>query len=86
MSTDDKIIKNKVGLLKLAEMRQDLNGYVAAEVLVVGAVDDTHPPGTDLFDDAIVAECTANERVLRQGFLRHSKTLLPSPVLMLGHP
>jgi hypothetical protein len=26
----------------------------------MGAIDDTHPTGADLFQDAVVAECLAN--------------------------
>ena len=40
--------------------RQNLQGHVAVELLVVGAIHHTHPAFTDFPNDAVVAECEAN--------------------------
>src|SRR5262245_52588253 len=43
---------------------QELEGNTAWQPLVVGLVDDAHPPGTKLSDDAIVRNSVANHRDL----------------------
>ena len=40
---------------------KDFNSYVALELLIVGAVNDTHAACTNLLDDAIVAQRVADE-------------------------
>lgn len=40
--------------------RQDFDGHLAAELGVAGAVDLTHPTGTDFRLNAIVTQCLAN--------------------------
>jgi hypothetical protein len=44
---------------------ENLNGDFPVEVLVLGAIHFTHATGTDLFEDAVVAECLADEGILR---------------------
>src|SRR5712691_10575847 len=39
---------------------KNLNGHIAIQLLITGAVNHTHPSGGYLFQDAVVAECLAN--------------------------
>ena len=41
------------------------DGYVSVQVLIPGAVDNAHPPGTDLLDDAVVGERLADHGITR---------------------
>jgi hypothetical protein len=50
----------------------------------MGAIDHTHTARADLFDDAVVSEHTADQRILIHGIVRHGKTRLLSLVLMLA--
>ncbi len=44
-----------------------LDGDIAAQVLIVGAIDLAHPARADLLQDAVVADCLANHgKVPRQ--------------------
>jgi len=51
-----------IGVLSQSLM-EHLDCHVPVEPLVVGAVDHPHPAGTDLFDDAVVAECGADQSI-----------------------
>ncbi|HTS55081.1 MAG TPA: hypothetical protein VMH26_17555, partial [Burkholderiales bacterium] len=37
-------------------MRQELDGDIATQLLILGPIDDTHAARADLFNQAIVAE------------------------------
>src|ERR1700751_753772 len=41
---------------------QHFQRHIALQLLVAGSIDHTHSTGSDLFHDAVVAECLANHR------------------------
>jgi hypothetical protein len=48
------------GIVVESTRREDFYSDITFELFIVGAIDDTHPTGADLFQDAVVAECLAN--------------------------
>jgi hypothetical protein len=44
---------------------ENFNSDFAVEVFILGAIHLTHATGTDLFEDAVAAECLADEGILR---------------------
>ena len=84
---DVRMIQGRRGLgfaLKAAEclwvfgylFGQKLEGHEAAELHILGLVDDTHSATTEFFDDAVVRDCGADERI-RAGHLLHILGLEP---------
>jgi len=44
------------GIVRGTGCREDLDGNVAFQAGIVGAVDFTHPPRTELYEDAVLAK------------------------------
>ena len=52
-------------ILEEGSLVENLDGNFAVEVLVLGAIHFAHATGTDFFENAVVAECLADEGIVR---------------------
>jgi hypothetical protein len=60
--------------------RKNFDSYFTVEVFIMGTINHAHSTRTDFLDDAVVAQCFADQRKLTRRPSSHEDDLSPHPV------